>query len=541
VSLAIDDLNCGACGSRCPDSTLCISGQCACPTSGQTYCAAMGACRDLRTDPGSCGACGASCAPGQICTAGACACAGTLRAWCASAGACIDVGSDASNCGACGVVCPAGTRCAAGTCACDAAGSSLCGELCVDLSSDLAHCGSCANACAAGAPCFAGSCKCPSPTLGAQLALTSTSSGTPSIAGAGTQLVATWLQLGSLSVVVAPLGADGTRVGTEVVLSHATSSADAVATDPDIAWSGSEFLVVWPQKRAAGGHDVYAQRLSASGAVVGARVSLGALAGTTGSALTTGGAVHVAWAADHWVLASSTGSAGGVAVVVVQTLAADASSAGPTRTVSIAGGTAYTGPTAIAGAPDGGAAVAARAGVGTVSIVEVQADGTLGAPSVLDAAADYGTSVDVEWDGRAWLTAWRTYASQTSRVVVARGTAPPTRVSLDAASGSASASPFGPVRIVRRGGTATIAFGRLATAGGTSSDVRLARVGIPGDATSPPAVILDPRVIEASRYVPPGARVDVADPDGSPVVVWPDVRSGPPLLRTVKVDTKGCP
>ncbi len=76
VSLASDQLNCGACGNACDATSVCTEGACVavenpltCPT-GQMKCGE--ACKDTLVDSDNCGACGNICGPASSCSASAC-------------------------------------------------------------------------------------------------------------------------------------------------------------------------------------------------------------------------------------------------------------------------------------------------------------------------------------------------------------------------------------------------------------------------------------------------------------------------------------
>ncbi len=72
VNPAVDASNCGACGTACPDATVCINRVCV-PTTcarGQVRCG--GCCVDLLDHPMHCGACSRCCGVGQVCVQGDC-------------------------------------------------------------------------------------------------------------------------------------------------------------------------------------------------------------------------------------------------------------------------------------------------------------------------------------------------------------------------------------------------------------------------------------------------------------------------------------
>jgi hypothetical protein len=70
TNLSNDVRNCGRCGNPCASGQNCISGQCACPTSGQTAC--LNGCFDLSSNSNNCGMCGHACGAGTSCSAGQC-------------------------------------------------------------------------------------------------------------------------------------------------------------------------------------------------------------------------------------------------------------------------------------------------------------------------------------------------------------------------------------------------------------------------------------------------------------------------------------
>ncbi|WP_437302205.1 hypothetical protein [Sorangium sp. So ce388] len=96
------------------------------------------------------------CAGGSTCQAGACACPLTGQTYCAPL--CVNTNLDQFNCGECGNVCSGGAFCTAGACTCNA-GLAYCDGRCVNLSNDEAHCGSCDGVCADRQTCTAGICR----------------------------------------------------------------------------------------------------------------------------------------------------------------------------------------------------------------------------------------------------------------------------------------------------------------------------------------------------------------------------------------------
>lgn len=155
--LAVDDVNCGACGETCGFAARCRSGACVCQ-SGFEDCdgdASNGCESRLAVDPGNCGACGNTCASGEVCD-GTGRCALTCQAGRTDcAGRCLNLSSDRLSCGACDAACPSGQVCN-GVAACDTScvvGFTQCGDLCQDLLRDGSACGACGNACGTGWVC----------------------------------------------------------------------------------------------------------------------------------------------------------------------------------------------------------------------------------------------------------------------------------------------------------------------------------------------------------------------------------------------------
>jgi Stigma-specific protein, Stig1 len=167
--------HCGACGTVCARTQVCVAGQCqiGCPM-GQTAC--NGRCVDLQTDRASCGACGTACAAGLVCSMGRCTLeCGAGLAQCGGGGDggadaggvrfCTNPQTDRANCGACGNACAAGQICERGACVANCpAGQLACGGICADVQSDALNCGACGRACASGEACVAGACQVRCPT-----------------------------------------------------------------------------------------------------------------------------------------------------------------------------------------------------------------------------------------------------------------------------------------------------------------------------------------------------------------------------------------
>ncbi|MFO0556673.1 MAG: hypothetical protein U0269_01520 [Polyangiales bacterium] len=166
INPAVDPLNCGSCGNRCPAGAngvaICESGTCdALCQMGFGNCdrnTANGCEVDVRTSATHCGMCGRACAlPNATagCSAGSCVIAmcnagfGDCDAM--AANGCETPLNSVSNCGMCGRSCSGAspicdTR--AGMCSSGCVGGQTrCGMSCVDTGSDVTNCGACGRAC----------------------------------------------------------------------------------------------------------------------------------------------------------------------------------------------------------------------------------------------------------------------------------------------------------------------------------------------------------------------------------------------------------
>lgn len=142
VSLAADDLNCGACGTNCGEHGRCVNGACVCNMHA-TRCG--GRCVSTRIDPASCGACDRACSDGQMCMEGRCVNECPLpRVACG--GGCVNAANDVWHCGRCFNPCPTSATCQSGVCVCPAPLID-CGTACVNITTDPRNCGACGAIC----------------------------------------------------------------------------------------------------------------------------------------------------------------------------------------------------------------------------------------------------------------------------------------------------------------------------------------------------------------------------------------------------------
>jgi hypothetical protein len=111
-----DNFNCGACGSSCQQTQICVNSTCECQTGALT-CGPK--CIIPQTDPNNCGGCGIACLSTQVCQNGQCTGSCTLDAGTVCSGSCADLQTDPYHCGTCINACGQGMGCHNGTCAYD--------------------------------------------------------------------------------------------------------------------------------------------------------------------------------------------------------------------------------------------------------------------------------------------------------------------------------------------------------------------------------------------------------------------------------------
>ncbi len=171
VDFQTDVLNCGGCGIKCEENTICVQGNCELNDhpiqceEGTKQCGTN--CVDEKTDVQNCGACGHKCGENELCIEGSCEptdspiqCESNENV-CGTE--CVHFLTDAMHCGDCNTKCNEDEKCDAGLCVAKPSecveNKTLCGDGCYDLSNDDAHCGSCDKACASDERCKASNCE----------------------------------------------------------------------------------------------------------------------------------------------------------------------------------------------------------------------------------------------------------------------------------------------------------------------------------------------------------------------------------------------
>jgi hypothetical protein len=177
-----DEMNCGACGSRCVPARAvgeCVAGTCTITSCGSGFADCDGdvanGCEDDLTTTANCAVCGTACTVGQTCTGGSCTgpiCApGTDDCDADASNGCETALDTLTDCGACGVACgsPDGpTSCATGACVitsctdtttddCDGDATTGC-ETSLDTLTDCSACGVPCDFAGATESCATGSC-----------------------------------------------------------------------------------------------------------------------------------------------------------------------------------------------------------------------------------------------------------------------------------------------------------------------------------------------------------------------------------------------
>jgi hypothetical protein len=301
----------------------------------------------------------------------------------------------------------------------------------------------------------------------------------PAVAWDGSGYLAVWQDgrgSGGDDVYAARAAADGTPLdGTGI----AVSAGAAPEGEPDVAWNGTNYLVVWQDYRSGTGYDVYAARVSAAGTVLEA----GGIAVSTAAGDQTSPAVASdgsGWLVT-WTDARNLGTTGD------DVYAARISGAGTVQdatgiAVSTAAG-AQRSPTV---AHDGTGWLLAWEDRRSGAFADLYAARVNASGSVLDAAgipvstaAGDQRAPSLAWNGANFVLAWEDRRSGTSYDVYAARVSSAGAV-VDAA-GIALSTPVNDQRFPRvaRDGTTAMVVWQDSRAG-SSSDVYSARISSAG-------------------------------------------------------------
>ena len=263
-------------------------------------------------------------------------------------------------------------------------------------------------------------------------------------------------------IYAARAAADGTPLdGTGI----AVSAGAAPEGEPDIAWNGSTYLVVWQDYRSGSGYDVYAARMSAAGTVLdpgGIAVSTAAGDQTSPAVAASGSGFLVTWTDG--------------------------------RNLGATGEDVY------AARVDGSGAVQDTGGIAVSSAAGAQR---------ASAAA---------YDGTSWLVAWEDHRGgafsdlYAARLSSAGAVFDPSGMAVSTAAGDQRAPSLG-----WNGGTFVLAWEDRRS--GTSYDVYAARVSSAG-------AVVDAAGIALSTPVNDQRYPHVARDGTTALVVWQDSRSG---------------
>jgi hypothetical protein len=551
VVLSTDAANCGSCGNACAAGDPCISGVCGCPLSGQHWCASASACIDTSTSLLHCGGCDKPCHSGEACSGGTCKCPTAGQLWCASAGRCVDTTVNMAHCGACDHACPALTTCVASACLCGSSGLTSCGNSCVDLNTDNNNCGSCNAACPGTSKCSYGHCRCPDGNLQTEVALSTggTTSRTPSAVYDGAHIGVVWVEAPSepstgtagvpgMNVYFTLLNPNGTRaLVSDVVLTSVAATDWGVVGAPHLAWSGTEYAVVWRQRSPTTVNEwISLQKIGPDGVPKGAATDI--TAATSGSLKMGAYSPRIAWSPEYggYAIAGTTGSQ-----IQLQRLGATGTSPTAVTSVNITDNTpSYMNRVGFAVSPSQQWAVLARHSA-SATLYLFNADGSVTFAAVDMDTADVKGQVDLLHDGTDFHSVWSRAVESPSGVTMTswhnRGVTKNAPYQLWTRNGPPAMGWYFSDTYLTRG-VSSIGAGMLwvmppyagdwcmrFTSVGTASD--LSDMGMP--ATITPGTV----VPEASDLVQAGST--------STVMVWVDMRGSSYDLYARALMLGGCP
>jgi hypothetical protein len=227
----------------------------------------------------------------------------------------------------------------------------------------------------------------------------------PAVAFTGTAFGVTW-QDGSSSgnaISFAQLDTSGTKVGGTVEVASASSHA----LYPDIAWSGSQFLVAWHDDRD-GEYDIYFAILSPSGTPAGAESKLNE---TTTSATYS----SVAWAGSQYGVAWEDNRLGAKQIYLARVTSWGSKSGSDLRVST--GGTSSFVSMAWSGSEFGIAWQDTRSPTSEIFMRRVDGLGaTVGTDVRLTSAESTAEYADVVWTGSLYAVAWDDNRTGTNQI-----------------------------------------------------------------------------------------------------------------------------
>jgi hypothetical protein len=531
--------HCGGCDVKCRTGEVCTNGTCACLNANEKWCSAAGTCVDTSSSNAHCGDCNNACRSGETCQGGYCRCPGFYDQWCASAGTCVDTASDERHCTGCDLACPAQTHCTFSGCACDQAGLSLCGSSCVDLQTNKNNCNSCGNACSGSLQCIGGACRCPDPLLGAEVRLTTNAitDSEPAARWDGTHAGVAFLRGDRpngyeyrSNVVFTLLNADGTSAHAEVPLtSFDPSGTDGVATAPSIAWTGSEYAIVWSEytyTTQAASYTLVLQRVSPAGSLIGSKVVL-----LSETYLEDGANPLITWSSTYGGYAIVTSRNNGY--VRFQRRGALGTTNEPPNIVNL-----YGIASSFFALPAGGWGIGMSHS--NCTLIRINADGSRTLP-ITTIAQTSQFACDTVWDGTTFATSWGTlnYAGS-GDLWINRGEQTNNPYKAGSVNIPAIVYPLDATAlVVGPGSTLNLAYEQAASSSGFA--LKLARFAVPAGTGSALTPITGAVNVLASDTIPSGDNFRIISTGNNLLALWVDNRWGAREIYARPIDLRGCP
>lgn len=306
-----------------------------------------------------------------------------------------------------------------GICACPMPGYSACGTSCVDRLTDETNCGTCGRVCTGSLVCLAGSCTCDPPVPGTEVRVTNAADISENVAVAwnGSEAMVVWSdrRSGTAQIYAQRLSTDGSLLGAPRILSSAPTPG---TQEVDVVWTGTEWGVAWSQSNG-GAEDTYLRRLAPDGAPIGSPVRLRAGTSPTQLQITYTPSLGYVTAHDPGIMIQSFGAMGTTPSMIL-TL--------PMPLALINGWSLSSLPSGVLGV-----LMTASGSFGPGAYLQtVNADGSLTAARVRVASTDSDHPV-LSADESSWIGAWRESAT-TSSIVLARGSTLASRTTVIAGS-----------------------------------------------------------------------------------------------------------